>query len=371
MFPPLRWLLRLLVVAVPLLLQAAQDPEPLVRRLAAEVAAELGAARSANADAAESSGSPPGLPVLRVLVADADAAVQARARALLARLNTPLALAAEARALGQLPVARGTATTASPGNRAAAAIGAGQASPPPAAAATPVTTPAAGQPASPAPDDESETEAAAGQGYVLLSAAPHQYVQIDDGPWRKIKGRRIPLAAGAHVIRTLQTETQVTVAPGDTTRLRLREAPVERLVRAGVEAVERKDLRKARVLLEKAATRCPRGRGGCDSLQSDVSLNLGRVYEGQREYPSALREYQRLLSHSGHTGSSLRTQAQEGITRLKPLLGRVLLLRNQGGRCVETTLWLPVGEHAVDVGGKSQSVLVQSDAEQRIGRCEP
>lgn len=57
-------------IALPLLMQAARDPEPLVRRLVVEVASDLPGTTLK---------STPGIPVLRVLANDSDAAVRARA----------------------------------------------------------------------------------------------------------------------------------------------------------------------------------------------------------------------------------------------------------------------------------------------------
>ena len=71
-------------VAVPLLLEAAQDPERLVRRLVAEVAADLPLLPG-------SAGGPPvpaGAPILRRLQQDSDAAVRFRATVLLLRFGT-------------------------------------------------------------------------------------------------------------------------------------------------------------------------------------------------------------------------------------------------------------------------------------------
>lgn len=66
-------------LAMPLLLKAARDPEPLVRRLSAEVAADLPASQRALA---------PGFPVLRLLLADREPAVKNLAAALLGRIGT-------------------------------------------------------------------------------------------------------------------------------------------------------------------------------------------------------------------------------------------------------------------------------------------
>ena len=82
--------------AIAVLLQAARDPEPLVRRLVAETAAELPAAADGSSGAV----------VLRVLVGDRDPAVRARAAALLARMTWPAGLASPPSPAGEsLPAA--------------------------------------------------------------------------------------------------------------------------------------------------------------------------------------------------------------------------------------------------------------------------
>ena len=58
-------------IALPLLMQAARDPEPLVRRLVVEVASDLPGTTLK---------STPGIPVLRVLANDSDAAATVRGR---------------------------------------------------------------------------------------------------------------------------------------------------------------------------------------------------------------------------------------------------------------------------------------------------
>jgi hypothetical protein len=123
--------------AVPLLIRAARDPEPLVRRLVAEVAADVTDPTGRD--------SLPGQPVLRLLLRDADRSVRVRAAMLLGR-SSPARLPAAASApvptpSPRTPLAPTSATDAGPKD----------AGPPPAPPDAGSTTPAGAQLLGPRP----------------------------------------------------------------------------------------------------------------------------------------------------------------------------------------------------------------------------
>jgi tetratricopeptide (TPR) repeat protein len=152
-------------VAVPLLQEAAQDPERLVRRLVAEVAADLPTLSLPG-------GGPPvpaGAPILRRLQQDPDAGVRFRAAVLLLRFgtlpppDTPLARS-EPRPVKPVP-------RPEPETPAQPPPDAGAPNPPDAGAAagTPATIPPAGGPETPAPAGESAVEKLAHAGLAAFA----------------------------------------------------------------------------------------------------------------------------------------------------------------------------------------------------------
>ena len=60
---------------------------------------------------------------------------------------------------------------------------------------------------------------------------------------------------------------------------------------------------------------------------------------------------------------------QAGVIRLAPWLGVVMIARSSGGKCQQTTRWMPLGVHTIDVGGQKQEVTVRPDAPVRVGSC--
>ncbi len=98
-------------LAVPLLRVAARDPERLVRRLVAEVTADLKEGPSGH----------PGEAVLRLLAADRDLSVSTRAATLLLRLRRALETAATSAKPPKTAAAAATAAAGSPDNAASSA----------------------------------------------------------------------------------------------------------------------------------------------------------------------------------------------------------------------------------------------------------
>ena len=124
-------------LAMELLRSGLRDPEPLVRQMVAEVAAEL-----------SPPGAPPlGLPLLRQLVTDRDARVRARAQLLLAGVLPP-----------ETSVPAGSA--AAPASPAVAPAAAPESAKPPAPAKPPVPAATAERPSAPATPDAALASAA-------------------------------------------------------------------------------------------------------------------------------------------------------------------------------------------------------------------
>lgn len=307
--------------AVPLLLRAARDPEPLVRRLVAEVAADLGEV-GVDGKPAASSEIAPGVPVLRILVGDSDSVVRARAELLLGRLLQQSSPADRQAAIAELlqespsaakPAGASEPTTVKP--TASAGAGAGD----------------AGSPDAGATASDGEATAAA------------------DGSDAKEAARPKPLAA-------------------------------EPFARAGLDAFAAHDLKKAQRLLEKAHALCSRDRkhaAECAVLTYETSYRLGQIYEQQKALPEAMTEYQKLLrtSTAPRGKAELRSATQEAVGRLSSRLGQVIV-RSQGkpgGKktpaCEEVTMWMRPGPALLKVDGKLEPIEVRAQAVTKVGSC--
>ena len=310
--------------AVPLLLRAARDPEPLVRRLVAEVAADLGQEDSAGGPA-PSHTSTPGVPVLRVLVTDVDPVVRSRAESLLGRLlqqsSSPERQAAIAELLQEVP-----ATKSRPGE---ANDKTGQ-----------VPQPSAADGGTAGPNNDA--------GGVAGTSHPDGPQTADDGD-AKATARPKPLAA-------------------------------EPFARAGLDAFSAHDLKKAQRLLEKANALCSRDRkhaAECAALTFETSYRLGQVYEQQKALPEAMAEYQKVL-HAAPVPrgkADLHSGAQEGAKRLSSRLGQVIVRSaskaagKKAAACDEVTMWMRPGPALVKVDGKLEPIEVRAQAVTKVGAC--
>ena len=336
-------------LAVPLLLQAARDPEPLVRRLCAEVAAEL--------PEGTSGGEAGGFPVLRFLLRDRDPAVRQRAAALLSRLTLP---------------------SAPPPPPAKAAL------PAKAAPASPATAPqvspeATDQPpadagaqagADPAEAPEPEAEEGPGQGTLLLDAPEGILFQIDGGKWQRTAGKGLPLSVGPHRVITLGGEYDFSVEPDKKVRVKLTPSPVDEAVQFGSRAYQQKEFSKAQKQYDRANALCSRDRAhkkACTTLELTLALDRGRIFEEQKRLSEAMAEYQKAVDG---TRGKPRVQAAEALSRLAPQLGKVILRSLVKGKCQERVQWLlPGKKQKIKVGDKSQPVNVRAGQTVEIGTC--
>ncbi|MBL9006208.1 MAG: HEAT repeat domain-containing protein, partial [Myxococcales bacterium] len=307
--------------AVPLLLRAARDPESLVRRLVAEVAADLGEA-SGNGQAAAAGALAPGVPVLRVLVGDVDPVVRSRAESLLGRLlqqsSTPERQAAIAELL--------------------------QDAPPVGKAAPETDTRGAAQAGSPSRDGGSGSADGGADSSATEPTTAGERGENSDG---KNTARPKPLAA-------------------------------EPFARAGLDAFAASDFKKSQRLLERAHALCGRDRkhaAECAVLVYETSYRLGQIYEQQKALPEAMAEYQTVLRTSTipRGKAELRSAAQQAVSRLSARLGQVIV-RSPGKpgskkACEEVTMWMRPGPALIKVGGKLEPIEVRSQAVTHVGLC--
>lgn len=309
--------------AASLLERAARDPEPLVRRLVAEVAAEVAAGREGAAC----------LVVLRRLASDTDAAVRARAEVLIARLSQlpetltlpPVAprpaphplLVGEARAAQEAPVSRAA-------------------------------------------------------GAAVVTAPPGVWFQIDGRSWLSTPVPAITLSAGSHRLASFSREQTFQVESGRAVTLHLQESEIEKHANLGAAALRRREYRTALKNLEKAHALCLNNRvlaKPCVPLGTEVAYHMAAVYEALERWPEAMTWYEKLSQPAVRLSVERRGVVQQAMARLAPRLGKIIMIRKQSGRCQETAVWMPPGQHVLQINQRAESITVRPRSTTRIGSC--
>ncbi len=343
-------------LAVPLLLQGARDPEPLVRRLCAEIAADLPPPSAPDGRS--------GVEVLRFLVHDCDPTVRQRAAALLSRVES----------FSEPPTAPKSAAAAKSSERAAAE----QPVESPAAARSPEAPKSAAPPELPELQGTKEaeetpepgTDAAAGKGILMLDAPESMVFQLDGGKWQNVSSKGISVGAGPHLITTLGGEYEFTAEADKKVRVKLNPSPVDEAVQSGSRAYQNKDYGKAQKNYDRANALCSHDRvhkKACASLELMLALERGKIFEEQRRLSEAMAEYQKAVDG---TRGKTRVQAAESLARLAPQLGKVVLRSLVRGKCQERVQWLlPGKKQKIKVGDQSQPVNVRAGQTVEIGSC--
>jgi HEAT repeat protein len=334
-------------LALPLLEVAARDPEPLVRRMTAEVAADLALGPEGS----------PALPLLRRLAGDRDAVVRVRAAVLLQRAQLQRPTSGE----------RPDGGTAAP----AVASSAGAHRPP--LPAPPAAPPAGYEPPSEAGSDEAPGVPPTGTappGSLVLEADPLLLVQLDERAWQPVARGPVALPPGRHTLRYPGGERTFEIESGQTLKLGLPLPPPAQLCKAGVEALAHKSYAKAQRLLTKAQGLCSQQRArGCGPLGVQLSFYLGRAFEEQSQWAEAMTAYQRVAKATGRLHAEQRAAALEATVRLLPRVGRLLVRKPQKGRCQEVELWMPPGLQSIDLDGKPTQVRMRARETAVIDAC--
>jgi serine/threonine protein kinase/HEAT repeat protein len=350
-------------VAAALLQEAARDPERLVRRLVAEVAADL--------PALPASGKEPGLPggaaILRHLQQDPDAGIRFRATVLLLRFGTlpppgPALLKPELRR--EHPLVRPTPPPAADSPPDAGA-------PPPAAADGGPTRPDASPEPAPAP----AAAPAAGATALLLVEPVGAAFQLDGKGWLVAGKQPVSLAAGPHHLESLGGKQEFSATAGQTVTLRLPESPIEKLAHAGLEAFARKDYTTALKQMDKAARDCEKKRKydlACAAISTELPLHIGQIYEQRGDAAEAMSEYEKAQKAGRRLKGrgDLLAAVEQARSQLGKKLGAVVRPKGSGAACKEITTWLePGGPYTFTVDGKSQVVSVRAGETIQLGEC--
>ncbi|HRI50775.1 MAG TPA: HEAT repeat domain-containing protein, partial [Pseudomonadota bacterium] len=330
-------------LAVPLLLKAARDPEPLVRRLCAEIAADI----------PETAQGIAGIPVLRWLLGDLDLVVRNRAAALLSRLTAksapPEESSSTATRVADAPVAPSAASGAAAGDAQANTLAAAH------------------------EDSEEEPEpGTAAKGTLALDVPEGVLFRIDKGKWQTATGKGISLPSGPHQVATLASEYEVQIEPEKKVHLKLSASPVDELVQSGSRAYEQKEFTKAQKQYDRASALCGRDRDrthkkACAALELALAVERGLIFEQQRRFSEAMAEYQKAVESAR---GKARVQAAEAISRLAPQLGKVILRSTVRGKCRERIQWvLPGKKQKIKVGSQSQAINLRAGQAVEIGQC--
>ncbi len=336
--------------AQPLLLQAARDPSVLVRSQALDSATQLAATDSEPA---------PGLPVVRLLARDRDPALRERAMAALGKLqkqsgaakSQPVAKAAEVKD-GQ-PV-----TDVAVGAKKGEDVGKGE------------TVSDGGTPSEPEPP---QAPTGSEKGLLRFEGPAGTQVQIDKQPPITIGTKPIELSVGEHHIVYPGGQQDVTVTAGTTATVKIAPSQLVDLVKAGVEAFQRKDYKKARKLLEKASTLCSRKKEDkaiCQTLGYELTFNLGQTFEAQEAWAQAMTEYDKIEQPGffGKVKSDGHRAVAEAMKRVAPRVGRLRVSKVVKGHCQTEDIWMPPGRHRVNVGG-GQMVQVRPQETIEVKGC--
>ena len=331
--------------AVPKLLDATRDPSELVRSQALDSAMQLAGTDREPA---------PGLPVLRVLSRDRDPALRERALLALAKLEktgvsraTAASKPSEAKATEAKPTPG--EKTSEPGKEDKHVDGG--------AGPEPVPT----QPA------------AVEKGFLRFEGPSGTQVQIDKQPPHTIASKPVEVSVGEHHIVYPGGQQDVTVTAGATVTVKIAPSQLGDLVKAGVEAFQRKDYKKARKLLEKASTLCSRkkeDKAVCQSLGYELSFHLGQVLEAQEAWAQAMTEYDKIQQPGffGKVKSDGHKAVAEAMKRVAPRVGRLRVSKVVKGRCQTEDIWMPPGRHRVNVGG-GQTVQVRPQETVEVKGC--
>lgn len=317
--------------ALPHLYVAARDASLLVRSQALDTAVAL----------LQKDGGQTLAPVIGLLSRDRDGALSERARAVLSKLkqaptpDRPVETSAQAK--------RTTEPTnpADPGKKPTELPG-----PPP-------TGP--------------ETPGPAATGYLRFIGPPNSktpiQIQIDKQTAQNLPDKPVEVTAGEHVITYPGGQQTVTVRAGESVSVKIAPSQLIDLVKAGIEAFQHKDYRKARKLLEKASTLCVRKKEEktiCHAHGFELAFHLGQTYEAQEAWALAMNEYDRI----GQPGFFGKVKADgtkavaEAMKRLAPKVGRLRISKIVKGQCQTEDVWMPPGRHRVNVGS-GQTVQVR------------
>lgn len=335
-----------------LLLQAARDASIEVRMATAAVAAEL----------STQNGAPAGMDVLKVLLTDPDAAVRARAQALLAARSAPAETAAgaqpEKKAADEEPARQprdartgdsGTPAPAAPPEKKDSAAGA-------------------------LPSEQDAAAGLEGLGLLVLKGPDFVQYQLDGKRWQYLSGKPQKLPPGPHRLVTMGGKREITIEEKRTSTLELAPSPIEEAAHNGIEAYERKDYGKAQKLLERAYQRCERARSlaqPCANLSSELSFYLGSIHETQNRLDEAATEYQQVADATvhGRLTDKQREAAAASLRNLSQRLGLVIVRTAEQGSCKEKKMWLPPGSHRIKFGSERKEVKVRAQEPVEVGTC--
>lgn len=208
-------------------------------------------------------------------------------------------------------------------------------------------------------------------GQLIIEAGDSVRVQIDHGDSSVVSKKPISLTPGTHRLHYLGGEKDVEVRSGTVSKISIPVTTAEQLLFDGKEAFQASHFDRAKQSFERLRSLEQRGkiRGGVSPV---IAFHLARIYESRGELGRALQEYNRLRSMSSVAPEYLST-VDKAMSRLASEVGHIILFRvpnTEGGGCTRDDLYLPPGNHILDVGaGKTELVRVQAGTSVTLSKC--
>jgi len=309
---------------------AMLDPASMVRRRAAEVAAEL---FKANRQLRY-------LRLVRSLRNDPDVSVRAQVAGLLRELSSITPVSVEE-------------------------------SPKPTVTITPLASPTP-QPGSSTEGKSVSPTAATGMGDLLVEGDELVRFQIDKGANQLITGRAIPVSVGKHRISYLRGTLDVSIQLGQVTRVRIPTTLAEQMLQDAKSALDRKDLIHGQESTDQLKRMIQRGKAP-QSMQADVAFLQGRLLESRDQLDQAITEYNRALNvPASQRRPELNAALQATVNRLASKVSRIQVFTPVNGQCVMTRESLsPPGRQQISLGqGQSRSIFVVLGSTQKVNACQ-
>ena len=208
-------------------------------------------------------------------------------------------------------------------------------------------------------------------GQLLIEAGDSVRVQIDHGVAAVVSKKPISLPVGVHRLHYLGGEKEVEVQPGTVSKISIPVTTADQLLFDGKEAFHAAKLDRALESFEKLRSLERRGRIR-SGLSPEIAFHLARIYESRGELGRALQEYNRLRSMPA-AASEYLSSVDKAMSRLAADVGHIILFRTpntEGGGCTRDDLYLPPGNHILDVGaGKTELVRVQAGTTVTLSKC--
>jgi len=229
-----------------------------------------------------------------------------------------------------------------------------------------------GEVASPAASPTASPAVATGMGDLLVEGEELVRFQIDKGAMQLITGRAIQVAIGKHRIGYLRGQQDVTILAGQVTKIRIPVTLAEQMVQDARAALDRKDLIHGQESLDQLRRMIQRGKAP-QSMQADLSFQQARLHESRDQLDLALMEYNRVLNiPAGQRRAELNAALQATQGRLSSKVSRIQVFTLVDGQCVITReIWSSPGQQQISIGkGQTRSIYATLGSINKVMACQ-